>query len=117
MHWPDPITLHTVESDRGPVLVIVDYRIDPRNREPFLLALGHRARERRRDGAYDGGIFEDPAEEGRFVETFLTDSWVGHLRQHQRVTNADRVLEQTVRRFQLGKGPKTTHLVSAASRF
>ena len=67
----------------------IEYHIDPKNREPFLHALGRYARERRRDGAYDWGIYEDPAEEGRFIETFLTDSWLEHLRQHQRVTKAD----------------------------
>jgi predicted MFS family arabinose efflux permease len=116
MHWPDPITTHTVEPDRGPVLVMIDYRIDPANRKPFLLALVRRSFERRRDGAYDCGIFEDPANDGRFVETFMTDSWLEHLRQHARVTNADRVLEQSVRKFQLGEGPKTTHLISARPR-
>ena len=116
MHWPAPITTGAIEPDRGPVLVTVEYHIDPKNREPFLHALGRSARERRRDGAYDWGIFEDPAKEGRFIETFLTDSWLDHLRQHQRVTKADRILEQVVRRFQVGDGPKTTHLVGAQSR-
>ena len=116
MHWPAPITTSAVEPDRGPVLVTVEYHIDPKNREPFLHALGRSARERRRDGAYDWGVFEDPAEEGRFIETFLTDSWLDHLRQHQRVTKADRIMEQVVRRFQVGDGPKTTHLIGAQPR-
>ena len=116
MHWPAPITTHAIESDRGPVLVTVEYHIDPKNREPFLRALGRSSRERRRDGAYDWDVFEDPAKEGRFIETFLTDSWLEHLRQHQRVTKADRMVEQVVRRFQIGDGPKTTHLVGARSR-
>jgi MFS family permease len=116
MHWPAPITTGAIEPDRGPVLVTVEYHIDPKNREPFLHALARSARERRRDGAYDWGIFEDPAKEGRFIETFLTDSWLDHLRQHQRVTKADRIVEQVVRRFQVGEGPKTTHLVGAQSR-
>jgi hypothetical protein len=115
-HWPDPITTHAVEPDRGPVLVMIDYRIDPANRKPFLLALVRYSRERRRDGAYDWDIFEDPAVEGRFVETFLTDSWLEHLRLHQRVTKADRAVEQTVHKFQLGEGPTTTHLVGARPR-
>jgi MFS family permease len=110
---PDPITTHAVEADRGPVMVIVEYRIDPKNRTEFLLALHQSSRERRRDGAYDWGIFEDPADEGRFIETFLTDSWLEHLRLHRRVTKADRISEQAVRRFQIGEGPKTTHLISA----
>jgi predicted MFS family arabinose efflux permease len=116
MHWPDPVTIHSMEPDRGPVLVTIDYRIDPKNREPFLRALGRYSRERLRDGAYDWRIFEDPAEEGRFVEAFMTDSWLEHLRLHHRVTKADRLLESAVRRFQIGTGPKTTHLVGAQTR-
>lgn len=116
MHWPAPITTGAIEPDRGPVLVTVEYHIDPKNREPFLHALARSARERRRDGAYDWGIFEDPGKEGRFIETFLTDSWLDHLRQHQRVTKADRIVEQVVRRFQVGEGPKTTHLIGAQPR-
>jgi len=116
MHWPAPVTIRAIEPDRGPVLVTIEYHIDSKNREPFLHALGRSARERRRDGAYDWGIFEDPAVDGRFVETFLTDSWLEHLRQHQRVTKADRIMEEAARRFQIGDGPKTTHLISAQSR-
>ena len=113
MHWPDPVTTHVIEADRGPVLVTVEYRIDPKNRKAFLSALGRYSRERRRDGAYDWGIFEDPSDDGRFIETFLTDSWLEHLRLHRRVTKADRLSEEAVRRFQIGDGPKTTHLISA----
>jgi hypothetical protein len=113
MHWPDPITTHAIEADRGPVLVTVEYRIDPQNRKAFLSAVGQYSRQRRRDGAYDWGIFEDPADDGRFIETFMTDSWLEHLRSHRRVTKSDRVSEQAVRRFQIGKEPKTTHLISA----
>jgi MFS family permease len=111
MHWPAPLTTHEVEQDRGPVLVTVEYRIDPKNRAAFLRALGRYARERRRDGAYEWGLFEDPAQDGRFVETFLTDSWLEHLRAHERVTKADRMLEQIVWRLLVDGPPKTTHLI------
>jgi len=113
LQWAEPVTTHAIEPHRGPVLVTIEYHIDPKNREPFLSALGGYARERLRDGAYDWGVFEDPAKDGRFIETFLADSWLEHLRQHQRVTKADSALEQAVRRFQIGDGPKTTHLISA----
>ena len=116
MHWPAPVTTHAVEGDRGPVLVTIEYSIDPNNREPFLRALGRYGRERRRDGAYRWEVFEDPAHAGRFVETFLTDSWLEHLRQHERVTKADRKLEDAVLRFQVGERPKTTHLIGAQPR-
>jgi predicted MFS family arabinose efflux permease len=111
MQWPDPVTNRAIEPDRGPVLVTVEYRIDPKNRKAFLHELGQLSRERRRDGAYDWGAFEDPADDGRFIETFLTDSWLEHMRLHRRVTKADRISQQAVRRFQIGEGPKTTHLI------
>jgi predicted MFS family arabinose efflux permease len=115
MHWAAPITTHEVEQDRGPVLVTVEYRIDPKNRAAFLRALVRYARERRRDGAYEWGLFEDPAQDGRFVETFLTDSWLEHLRAHERVTKADRLQEQIVGRFLVDGPPKTTHLIGVQS--
>jgi MFS family permease len=116
MHWAAPVTTRAMERDRGPVLVTVEYQIDPKNRERFLEVLGRYSRERRRDGAYDWRLFEDPAEGGRFIEIFLTDSWLEHLRLHERVTKTDRVLEQAVRHFQIGDGPKTTHLVGVPTR-
>jgi MFS family permease len=111
LHWATPITTHAVEEDRGPVLVTVEYHIDPKNRAAFLRSLGRYSQERRRDGAYQWGLFEDPAVDGRFIETFMTDSWLEHLRSHERVTKADRSLEQIVWRFQVNGAPKTTHLL------
>jgi hypothetical protein len=113
MHWPTPVLSHQVEQDRGPVLITVEYRIDPNERESFLAALEKLGRERRRDGAYAWGIFEDTAIEGRFLETFLVESWLEHLRQHERVTNADRVLQKAVVRYQQGNIPVVTHYVAA----
>src|SRR2546430_2422033 len=49
---PSRCITQEVEQDRGPVLITVEYRIDPREREPFLAALEKLGQERRRDGAY-----------------------------------------------------------------
>jgi hypothetical protein len=68
--------------------------------------------ERRRSGAYGWGVFEDSASEGRMVETFLVESWLEHLRQHERVTKADRTLQDLVNHFQTeGTEPKITHFI------
>jgi predicted MFS family arabinose efflux permease len=110
-HWPAPITTHAIEQDRGPVMVTVEYRIAPGNRARFLKALYRYSRARRRDGAYDWRLFEDPAEDGKFVETFMTDSWLEHLRLHARVTKADRLQEAIMQRLLIGNSFKTTHLI------
>jgi hypothetical protein len=116
MHWPAPVTTHAVDPDRGPVLVTVDYQINPVNRDAFLQVLNRRAHERRRDGAYDWHVFEDPAKDGRMVETFLTDSWIEHQRLHERVTKSDRAIEQELARYLVGGAPTTTHLIDAMSQ-
>jgi len=116
MHWPTPVLSHALQDDQGPVLVTVEYRIDPANRQAFLAATQKLAHQRRRDGAYAWGIFEDTAQEGRFLETFLVESWLEHLRQHQRVTNADRMLQSAVHRFHMSGEPTVTHFVSAEPR-
>jgi predicted MFS family arabinose efflux permease len=113
MHWPAPLTTQDIAQDRGPVLVTVEYHIRPQDRDAFLEAMAKLEHERRRDGAYRWGIFEDAAQAGRMVETFLVESWMEHLRQHERITNADRVLQEAVRKFHLTGAPKVTHLIAA----
>jgi MFS family permease len=112
MHWPAPVLAGELEADRGPVMVTVEYRVPPENRDAFLAAIYELAEVRRRDGAFDWGLYEDAAREGRLVETFLVDSWMEHLRQHERVTNADRVLQDSINRFQIGGAPRVTHLIA-----
>jgi MFS family permease len=115
MHWPEPVTTTDVEPDQGPVLTLIEYRIDPKHREAFLEAMGPYVRVVRRNGGYDVAVYEDPAEEGRYVETFMSDSWSEHLRLHRRMTITDRKLEDKVRRWNIGD-VKTTHLVLAQPR-
>jgi MFS family permease len=112
VHWPTPVTSQTIDGNRGPVLVTVEYRIRPQDREAFLAAIARLEQGRRRDGAYDWGVFEDSAEPGRFLETFLVASWVEHLRQHERVTKADRAVQEAVGRYDLTGEPKVTHFIA-----
>jgi len=111
MHWPEPVVAEGLEGNDCPVMVTVEYRVVAKNRETFLTALNRVARERKRDGAYAWGVFENTAHPGRFLETFLLDSWLEHLRQHQRVTNADRLIEASLRK-QLSEEPVVTHYIA-----
>ena len=113
MHWPAPVSSREIDDDRGPVLVTVEYRIRPDERAAFLEAIAKLEHGRRRDGAFAWGVFEDAADPTRVVETFLTKSWMEHLRQHERVTNADRLVQEAVARFHLNGAPKVTHYIAA----
>ena len=113
MHWPTPEVSQDVDQDRGPVLVTVEYRVRPEDREAFLDSIEPLRQERLRDGAFRWGVYEDASDPGRLVETFLVGSWMEHLRQHERVTNADRLVQEAVQRFHLDGEPKVTHFLAA----
>jgi hypothetical protein len=112
MHWPEPVLADGVDQDAGPVLVTVEYDVAGEHREQFLRALRPLARERRRDGAYEWKVFQDSAHPERMLETFLIDTWIEHMRQHQRVTQADRAAEERVWRF-AREPPRITHYIAA----
>jgi MFS family permease len=115
MHWPEPVLQGTVGNDAGPVLVTVEYHVAREHRAAFLEALAPIARERKRDGAYAWGVFLDTANETRYLETFLLDSWIEHVRQHHRVTSADRIAEDRLRALTLGE-PRVTHYIAGEVR-
>lgn len=113
VHWPEPVAVIIPEPEHGPVLIHVEYQIDPEKANEFRLAIRDLQRVRRRDGASRWHLYSDPAQPGRYVETFIVESWAEHLRQHGRGTEADRKIEERVFSFHLGKRlPVATHLVS-----
>jgi predicted MFS family arabinose efflux permease len=114
MHWPAPQALQLADANDGPVMVTVEYHVEEEHRGAFMLAVEHLSHERRRDGAYAWAIYEDAERPGRMLETFYLESWAEHLRQHERVTKADRVLQEKIRQLSVGE-PVVTHLIPANS--
>ncbi len=72
-------------QDQGPVLVTVEYRIDPASGSEFARAMRGMRRIRLRDGAIEWGLFHDTIDLTRYVEFFIVESWLDHLRQHERL--------------------------------
>lgn len=105
LHWPEPRVLLTDTSDRGEILTTVEYEIDPANSAAFLKAMRELESSRRRNGGFGWGLYEDMEKPGRMVEHFFTDSWLEHLRHHERVTVSDRDVQQRVSAFHKGTAP------------
>ena len=82
--------------DDGPVLIQVEYRVDPENREAYLRTIRAVEAIRRRNGASSWRVFRDLEDEGRFVERFVITSWAEYTRQRQRMTVSDRELQERV---------------------
>ena len=100
-----------VENNRGPVLVVVEYRVDAANRQEFLGAVDELGHARKRDGAYAWGVYEDVGDAGRFLETFTVESWLELMHLRERVSNADELLINRVRHL-LSEAPRITFSVS-----
>jgi quinol monooxygenase YgiN len=113
MHWPEPVMMIDTEASEGPAITLVEFRIDPKTAEEFLQAMKEMRRIRQRDGAIRWSLLRDTADPQRYIESFVTESWADHLRQHERVTAENREVEQRAQAFHLGpEPPKITHLIA-----
>jgi MFS family permease len=115
-HWPQPVTSQDVTGDRGPVLVLIEYRIEPRRAADFLSAVAELGVARRRNGAYGWGAYNDAERPDRVVEAFYEDSWLEHLRHHERVSVADREIQERVLAFHVDAAPpRLSHFLATAA--
>jgi MFS family permease len=113
LHWPDPIYVSEPHPEAGPILVTVEYQIEPDRAEDFTAAMREVKRILQRDGAVRWGLFADPARPGHYTETFLVESWAEHMRQHARVTGTDRDAQDLARSFHVSDAPPVVaHLVA-----
>lgn len=112
-HWAEPQLALERDPGAAPVLVMVEYRVPPANHSDFRDAMQAVGRSRRRSGATRWSLFQDAADPDRFVETFVVPSWEEHLRQHERVTVADRRFEERAHALLAeGETPRVTHLLA-----
>jgi MFS family permease len=115
-HFPEAPAMPAAEYDRGPVLVTVEYRVPADRAADFRAAVGPLRAARLRDGAIRWDLFQDVEDAERLVEVFLVESWVEHLRQHERVTDEDWAHAAAARSLHAGdRPPRVTHLVAAST--
>jgi MFS family permease len=112
-HWPPPEASPAAASQLSPVLVAVEYEIDPAGVAEFTVCIKELERIRRRDGALWWGLFSDPGAAGKYREEFLVESWVEHLRQHERVTVSDQRIQERIWALHRGPGvPRVVHYLA-----
>jgi MFS family permease len=114
-HWPEPNLLLDPAAEDGPVVVVVEWHIDPRHVAAFKQAMRPVGQARRRTGATEWGLFQDAADPTIFLETFTVATWHEHLRQHiERGVVMDQELEARARQFLVeGTAPRVRHLIWA----
>lgn len=94
-----------VEPDDGPVMVTVEYWIDPARAAEFAEVMQRTRRARLRQGALSWGLFRDAAQPGHYIEYFVDENWVEHQRRLERFSAFDAVLREKRLAFHLGDAP------------
>lgn len=114
LHWPMPEDLlQADEEDRGPVMVVLEYHVSSEHRAEFLELLHQLRRSRLRDGAYDWDLFDDSESSNHIIEVFFADSWVEHLRHHERVNLEDQSVQKKVAALQSShEYPRVRHMLA-----
>ena len=113
LHWPVPVLGDDMDKESGPVMVTVEYHIDPTKAEAFQLATRELEAMRKRNGALSWGLMRDSADRALWLEFFFEESWLEHLRHHHRVTRGELKIEARVRMLQTeGVEVKIRHLLA-----
>jgi MFS family permease len=101
-----------LDPDDGPVVVTVEYKVEPEHVPEFVAAMRELRRVRRRDGALQWTLSQDVEQPLRQVESFLVASWAEHERQLERTTQSDEALFARVQNAHAGRGePLVRHLL------
>lgn len=111
-HWPHPKVKYPIELDQGPVLVTVEYRIEPENAIEFGIRMQAVRQQRLQNGVLRWGLFVDIEEPSLYREVYLEESWEAHLRQHERVTAHEQEVAEFAYALHVGpEKPKVNHLL------
>jgi MFS family permease len=86
---PAPVLAELLHDESGRVLEAVRYRVDPADRDAFLVAMREVRQVRLRAGAAAWRLYEDVAQPDRWTELWAVESWVEHLRHAMRLDEAD----------------------------
>lgn len=114
MDLPAPMVERELNHEEGPVMVTVEYTVVSEKVEDFTAAIQALRVTRLREGAFSWTLFRDVEKPNRFVECFIAESWLEHLRFHERVSVADRKIQAQVNSLCETARPLTTHFIAYA---
>lgn len=88
-HWPQFTGTREPDMHEGPILVVVEYSVEPERLDDFLNAMGSLKKIRMRDGAFRWNLFRETSDPQRFIESFIVETWAEYMRQQERFTVSD----------------------------
>ena len=100
----DPEMLLALTARSGPIVIEIEYRVDPQKARLFYAVMQQVRSSRMRNGAYGWAIARDIADPELWTERYHCPTWHDYLRQRNRPTQTERDLH--VRAIEFHKGPE-----------
>jgi Transmembrane secretion effector len=107
----DPEVRLSLTPRSGPIVVEIEYRVDPAKARLFYAVMQHVQLSRQRNGAYGWSIARDIADPQLWTERYHCPTWHDYLRQRSRSTASERALHLARERIPYGSGanPDSPH--------
>ncbi len=101
----DPEVRLSLTPRSGPIVIEIEYRIEPGKARLFYAVMLHVQLSRQRNGAYRWSIARDIADPELWTERFHCPTWHDYLRQRSRSTKTERALHLRANEFHIGPEP------------
>jgi MFS family permease len=98
----DPEVRLSLTPRSGPIVVEIEYRVDPAKARLFYAVMQHVQLSRQRNGAYGWSIARDIADPELWTERYHCPTWLDYLRQRNRSTASERALHLRANEFHMG---------------
>ncbi|WP_134726439.1 MFS transporter [Paracoccus luteus] len=93
----------------GPIMVMVDYRIAPRDTPAFLRLMALRRNIRRRDGARNWALLRDLENPETWSESYHIATWDEYVRHNLRRTKSDNIVGEKLSALHQGEDAPQVH--------
>jgi MFS family permease len=101
--WLEDPELRLQLTERsGPIVVEIEYRVDPKKARLFYAVMQQIQHSRQRNGAYGWSIARDIADPELWTERYHCPTWLDYLRQRNRPTDTERTLHARAMEFHIG---------------
>jgi hypothetical protein len=104
----DPEVLLALTPRSGPIVIEIEYRVDPGSARTFYGLMQQVQLSRQRNGAYGWSIARDIANPELWTERYHCPTWHDYLRQRSRPTQSERAVQQSAAAFHIG--PKSVRV-------
>ena len=101
----EPILKLDLRPRSGPIMVMIDYRIDQADIPEFLALMAARRHIRIRDGARQWALLRDLEHPETWTESYHVPTWIDYMRHHMRRTKADSENTDLIRALHRGGSP------------